>query len=70
MDTVMSAVPLPAGERAVIDVALLTVTEADAVEPKWTLEPERKPVPVMMTEVPPVGGPWDTEMALTDGTGR
>jgi hypothetical protein len=55
--TVTCTVPLPAGEVAVIWVSESTagVTE---VLPKWTVvAPSSKPVPVIVTEVPPVVGP-------------
>ena len=55
--TVTSTVPEPAGLVAVIDVALFTVTPVAAVEPKATVSPDAKPVPEMVTEVPPAAGP-------------
>ena len=55
--TVTSTVPEPAGLVAVIDVALLTVTAVAAVEPNATVSPDAKPVPVMVTVVPPAAGP-------------
>ena len=52
--TVTSTVPAPsAGEVAVIDVALLTVKPAAAVPPKLTAVAPVKPVPVIVTDVPP-----------------
>ena len=55
--TVTSTVPLPAGEVAVIEVALLTVNEVAAVAPNFTAVAPVKLVPVMVTEVPPAAGP-------------
>ena len=55
--TVTSTVPVPAGEAAVMEVALLTVKLAAAVEPKLTADAPVNPVPVITTEVPPVVGP-------------
>ena len=37
-----------------IEVLLFTVTAVAAVPPKLTVAPDRKPVPVMVTDVPPV----------------
>ena len=53
MVTVTSTVPIPAGEVAVIWVALLTVKEAAALPPKLTAVAPEKLVPVMVTLVPP-----------------
>src|SRR5258707_13110330 len=55
--TVTSTVPTPAGEVAVIWVALLTVKEAAALLPKLTAVAPEKLVPVMVTLVPPDVGP-------------
>ena len=55
--TVTSTVPEPAGLVAVIDVALFTVTPVAAVPPNDTVAPDAKPVPEMVTEVPPAAGP-------------
>src|SRR5258708_38104379 len=52
--TVTSTVPTPAGEVAVIWVALLTVKEAAALLPKLTAVAPEKLVPVMVTLLPPV----------------
>ena len=69
MVTVTSTVPLPAGELAVIEVAELTVTEPAAVPPKLTVSPEAKPVPVIVTLVPPATGPLVGAMWVTVGSG-
>ena len=63
--TVTSTVPEPAGLVAVIDVALFTVTPVAAVEPNATVSPDAKPVPVMVTVVPPATGPLVGLTALT-----
>src|SRR5258708_19769218 len=55
--TVTSTVPTPAGEVAVIWVALLTVKEAAALLPKLTAVAPEKLVPVMVTLGPPDVGP-------------
>ena len=56
--TVMSTVPAaPAGAVAVIDVALTTVNDVAAVTLNFTAVAPVKPVPVMVTVVPPVTGP-------------
>ena len=57
---------MPAGAVTVIEVALLTVIGvADAV-PNCTAVTPVKLVPVMVTDVPPAGGP---ELGLTDADG-
>src|SRR5438874_5872539 len=57
--TITSTVPgeRVAGDTAVIDVAELTVTVAEAVAPKATVAPLMKFVPVIATDVPPPVGP-------------
>ena len=45
--TVTSTVPVPAGESAMIEVALLTVNDAAAVLPNLTAVAPVKLVPVM-----------------------
>ena len=47
--TVTSTVPVPAGEVAVMEVALLTVNAVAAVAPNLTAVAPVKPVPVMVT---------------------
>jgi len=65
--TVTSTLPLPAGEIAVIDVALVTENEA-AEPPNCTAVARRKLLPVMVTGVPPAAGPLFGEIEVTDGT--
>ena len=66
--TVMSTVPADsAGEVAVINVAEFTVTAVAATEPNITVAPVAKPVPVMVTDVPPVVGPDIGDIEVTDG---
>jgi hypothetical protein len=68
--TVISTVPaLSAGDTAVIDVALLTVKLVAAVLPNVTPVAAVKPVPVMVTDVPPARGPAPGAIAETTGTG-
>ena len=55
--TVTSAVPVPAGLVAVIEVSLTTVTFVAAVVPKSTAVAPVNPVPVIVTVVPPASGP-------------
>ena len=45
-----------AGLDAVMEVELTTVTLVAAVPPKLTVAPAEKPVPVMVTNVPPLVG--------------
>jgi hypothetical protein len=61
---------LAAGEVAVIDVALLTVNEDAAVDPKLTAVAFVKLVPVIITLVPPATGPLPGAMAVTVGGTR
>ena len=64
--TVTSTVPEPAGLVAVICVALLTVKLA-VVLPNFTAVAPVKPVPVMITLLPPIGEPAVGEMLDTTG---
>ena len=68
--TVTSTEPVPAGETAVMEVAEFTVTEAAGVAPNETVESPMKPVPVMVTEVPPAAGPKSGLMAVTVGASK
>jgi hypothetical protein len=64
----MSTVPAElAGLVAVIEVALFTVYEVAAVLPNITAVAPVKPVPVIVTEVPPATGPAVDEMPVTAG---
>jgi hypothetical protein len=56
-DTVTSTVPAPAGLAAMIEVGLTTVSLAAGVAPKLTAVTPVKPVPVIVTKVPPTAGP-------------
>jgi hypothetical protein len=67
--TVISTVPAePAGLVAVIEVGLFTVYDAATVLPNFTPVAPVKPVPVIVTEVPPAIGPAAGEMLVTAGT--
>ena len=78
--TVTSTEPVPAGLAAVMEVAEFTVTvppwppparpEAAGVAPNETVESPVKPVPVMVTEVPPAAGPKSGLMAVTVGASK
>ena len=65
----MTAPAACAAVVAVIEVLLATVTFVAAVPPKLTVAPARKPVPVMVTAVPPAVEPLVGEIALTVGAG-
>ena len=65
--TLMSTVPVPAGDVAVIDVAELNVKPAAAVAPNVTFVTPVKLVPVIVTTVPPVAGPAVGEIEVTVG---
>ena len=55
--TVTGTAPAPAGDVVVICVGETTVTNGAAVVPKVTDAPAAKPEPVIVTDVPPPGGP-------------
>jgi hypothetical protein len=65
--TVMSTVPVPAGDVAVICVAESTVKPVAAVPPNVTASAPVRLVPVMVTEVPPASGPADGAIPVTNG---
>ena len=58
-----------AGVLAVIDVLLTTTTLVAADPPNVTVAPDRKPVPPMVTEVPPDREPPVGEIEVTVGAG-
>ena len=58
-----------AGVVAVIDVLPTTFTLVAAVPPRLTVAPARKPVPVMVTAVPPATGPAFGLIEATVGAG-
>ena len=66
--TVTFTVPVPAGLTAVIVVGLTTVTSVAGVVPKLTAVAPVKPVPVIVTTVPPAGEPEVGLMPETVGT--
>jgi hypothetical protein len=65
--TVMSTVPVPAAEVAVIEVAELTVKLVALVDPNFTAVAPVKLVPVIVTDVPPDDGPEVDEIDVTAG---
>jgi hypothetical protein len=65
--TVTSTVPVPAGEEAVTEVGLTTVTPVACTEPKSTVAPVKNPVPLIVTLVPPAAGPLSGLTAVTVG---
>ena len=67
--TTFTAPAVCAAVVAVIEVLLTTATLVDAVPPKLTLAPDRNPVPVMVTAVPPAVLPEVGEIADTVGAG-
>jgi hypothetical protein len=58
---------VPAGVTAVIEVLLTTTTLVAAALPKVTVAPDAKLVPVIVTAVPPAGGPLFGATLLTVG---
>ena len=67
--TVTATVPEPAGDVAVIEVALFTVTPVAETPPNLTVEVDVKFVPAIVTTVPPVAGPPVGFTEVTVGTG-
>ena len=67
--TVMSTVPEPAGLVATISVSERTLKDAGSPAPKSTEVARLKPLPVMVTLVPPAAGPADGDTPETAGTG-
>ena len=55
--TVTSTGPFPAGEKAVHDVALAQLTLRAEFDPNFAVASLVKPVPVIVTGVPPAFGP-------------
>ena len=66
---ISTATAEPAGDAAVMEVALLTVKLAAAADPKLTAEAPLRFVPVMVTDVPPASGPLSGETEFTEGAG-
>ena len=70
MVTTTSTAPAAwAGVVAVIDVLLTMVTPVAAVPPSFTVAPVRKPVPAMVTAVPPLVVPELGVIEITVGAG-
>ena len=67
--TLTLATPVPAGETAVICVALSTVNDAAGFAPKATAVAPVKLVPVMTTLVPPAAKPLFGLRLVTVGNG-
>ena len=67
--TTSTAPALCAGVVAVIDVLFTTVTLVAGVSPRITIAPAWKPVPMILTAVPPLADPEVGEMAVTVGSG-
>ena len=67
--TTFTAPAACAGVVAVIDVALTTTTPVAGVPPRLTVAPATKPVPVIVTGVPPAVGPLVGAIVLTVGAG-
>lgn len=65
--TVTSTVPVPGGAVAVHDVAVPQAYPVANCPPKWTTELETKPLPVIVTRVPPFGEPSEGLIPVTVG---
>ena len=65
--TILAAPAVPAGVMAVIVVSLLTVTLVAATPPIFTVAPDVKCSPVIVTTVPPASAPLAGAMAVTFG---
>jgi hypothetical protein len=69
--TVTMIAPVPcAGDLQVIVVALTTTILPQATDPNLTVAPETKPLPVIVTGVPPATGPTAGLTRATVGTGQ
>ena len=67
--TVTSTVPVPAGLVTVISVGEMTERSVAGTVPKFTSVVPVKPVPVIVTAVPPNGDPFVGLMLVTAGVG-
>ena len=67
--TTLTAPAVCAGVVAVMEVELTTVTLVAAVPPNVTVAPLKNPVPVIVTDVPPLVLPEVGEIAVTVGAG-
>ena len=67
--TTLTAPVACAGVVAVIEVLFTTVTPVAAVPPSFTVAPARKPVPVIVTAVPPLLFPKLGVIDVTVGAG-
>ena len=66
--TTTSAAPAaPGGVMAVIVLSLLTVTLVAETPPIFTVAPDVKCSPVIVTTVPPVSAPFEGSIAVTFG---
>ena len=65
--TATFTVPAPAGDVAVMEVALLTVNDVAFAAPNFTAVAPVKFVPVRVTDVPPAAGPPLEPIAVTVG---
>jgi len=68
--TVISTVPVPAGEVAVILVSEFKVKLTAWVNPKYTLVAPVNPLPEIVIEFPPAGDPLLGEMLVMPGGAR
>jgi hypothetical protein len=66
--TVTFTAPAPGGETAVIDVGEFTVTLVALLDPKVTAAGRTKLLPVIVTTVPPPGGPVEGDTLATVGS--
>jgi hypothetical protein len=66
----MFTVPVPGGATAVIDVDEFIVTAVAVTFPNITTAPCTKPVPVIVTGVPPETDPIEEDILSTVGGGK
>ena len=64
--TVTPTVPVPAGLAAAISVPEMKMTPVAALLPNMTTAPGLKPLPVMVTLVPPAADPLAGETPVTE----
>jgi hypothetical protein len=69
VDTVTSTVPDPEGVVAVHEVVETQVAVVPVVPKVAVVPPGTKPMPVMVTTVPPITGPVVGAMPVTPGAG-
>src|ERR1700716_3206579 len=68
--TITSTAPVPGGETAAIDVGELTVKLLASADPNLTAVAPKRPVPLMVTKVPPASPPLLGLTLMSAGAGE